>query len=139
MKNKKIFFSLFGLILIIAFVISFYRDKSVLPLKPESVTSIYFTNYPQYDGNYTVTNNSRIKDIVSVINELNVQEAPHADKIKMSSYHYWFFINTLNDDISVKLGENVISLNNEIYQADTSDLCILLDQTYNDIMHGKID
>ena len=137
MKNKKIFFSLFGLILIVAFVIFFCRDASVLPLEPESVTSIYFTNYPQYDGNYTVTNNSRIKDIVSVINELNVQEGvPHADK--MSSYHYWFFINTLNDDISVKLGENVISLNNEIYQADTSDLRILLDQTYNDIMHGKI-
>ena len=57
---------------------------------------------------------------------------------KMSNCYY-YFLNTPNEDISVELDENTILLNNEVYQADTSDLRLLLDQTYNDIMNGKID
>ena len=116
-------------------MVFFCRDTSILPLEPESVTSIYFTNYPQYDGSYTVTDNSRVKDIISTINELNMQEGTTRPN-KMSSCYYYFFLNTLNEDISVELDENTILLSNEVYQADTSDLRLLLEQTYNDIMNG---
>ena len=138
MKNRKIIVPFLGLILIVAAVIFFCRDTSILPLAPEHATSIYFTSYPQYDGSYTVTDNSRIKDIVSAINELNMQEKTTRPD-KMSNCYYYFFLNTPNEDISVELDENTILLNNEVYQADTSDLRLLLDQTYNDIMNGKID
>lgn len=138
MKIRKIIFPFLGLVLIVAAVFFFCRDTSILPLAPERATGIYFTSYPQYDGSYTVTDNSRVKDIVSAINELNMQEGTTRPD-KMSSCYYYFFINTPNEDISVELDENTIKLNNEVYQADTSDLRLLLDQTYNDIMNGKID
>lgn len=138
MKNRKIIFPFLGLVLIVAAVFFFCRDTSILPLDPERATGIYFTSYPQYDGSYTVADNSRIKDIVSAINELNMQEGTTRPD-KMSSCYYYFFLNTPNEDISVELDENTIKLNNEVYQADTSDLRLLLDQTYNDIMNGKID
>ena len=35
--------------------------------------------------------------------------------------------------------EDTISINNERYQADTSDLRELLDKTYRDVMSGVID
>lgn len=138
MKMRKIIFPFLGLVLIVAAVFFFCRDTSILPLDPERATGIYFTSYPQYDGSYTVTDNSRVKDIVSAINELNMQEGTTRPD-KMSSCYYYFFINTPNEDISVELDENTIKLNNEVHQADTSDLRLLLDQTYNDIMNGKID
>lgn len=138
MKMRKIIFPFLGLVLIVAAVFFFCRDTSILPLDPERATGIYFTSYPQYDGSYTVTDNSRVKDIVSATNELNMQEGTTRPD-KMSSCYYYFFINTPNEDISVELDENTIKLNNEVYQADTSDLRLLLDQTYNDIMNGKID
>mgnify|MGYP001360864483 FL=1 len=138
MKIRKIIFPFLGLVLIVAAVFFFCRDTSILPLDPERATGIYFTSYPQYDGSYTVTDNSRVKDIVSAINELNMQEGTTRPD-KMSSCYYYFFINTPNEDISVELDENTIKLNNEVYQADTSDLRLLLVQTYNDIMNGKID
>lgn len=138
MKMRKIIFPFLGLVLIVAAVFFFCRDTSILPLDPERATGIYFTSYPQYDGSYTVADNSRVKDIVSAINELNMQEGTTRPD-KMSSCYYYFFINTPNEDISVELDENTIKLNNEVYQADTSDLRLLLVQTYNDIMNGKID
>lgn len=138
MKMRKIIFPFLGLVLIVAAVFFFCRDTSIWPLDPERATGIYFTSYPQYDGSYTVADNSRVKDIVSAINELNMQEGTTRPD-KMSSCYYYFFLNTPNEDISVELDENTIKLNNEVYQADTSDLRLLLDQTYNDIMNGKID
>ena len=122
---------------IVAAVIFFWQDTRILSLAPERATSIYFTSYPQYEGSYTATDNSRIKDIVSAINELNMQEGTTRPD-KMSSCYY-FFLNPPNEDISVELDENTIKLNNEVHQADTSDLHLLLDQTYNDMMSGKID
>ncbi len=41
--------------------------------------------------------------------------------------------------IPVELDEDSISINNERYQADTSDLRKLLDKTYHDVMNGVID
>ncbi len=38
-----------------------------------------------------------------------------------------------------ELDEDTISINNERYQADTSDLRELLDKTYRDVMSGVID
>ena len=45
----------------------------------------------------------------------------------------------MDKDIPVELDEDTISINNERYQADTSDLRELLDKTYRDVMSGVID
>lgn len=52
---------------------------------------------------------------------------------------YYFWIQISDKDIPVELDEDTISINNERYQADTSDLRELLDKTYRDVMSGIID
>ena len=84
-----------------------------------------------------VTNDDRMKEIVRAINELDVQET--TDQVdRMSDSFYYFWIQILDKDISVELDEDSISINNERYQVDTSDLRELLDKTYHDVMNGVI-
>ncbi len=85
-----------------------------------------------------VTNDDRVKEIVRAINELDVQET--TDQVdRMSDSFYYFWIQISDKDIPVELDEDTISINNERYQADTSDLRELLDKTYRDVMSGVID
>jgi len=94
--------------------------------------------YPQNEPNYMVTNDDRVKEIVRAINELDVQET--TDQVdRMSDSFYYFWIQISDKDIPVELDEDTISINNERYQADTSDLRELLDKTYRDVMSGVID
>ena len=139
MKRRKLISLLLGGILIVSVIIIYFcRDTSIIPLDVEYATSIRFSIYPEYDGNYTVTNNDRVKEIVRTINELDMQkETDHANR--MSDNYYYFWIHISDKDVAVELDENTISLNREIYQADTSVLRTLLEQTYNDVMKGKID
>ena len=129
---KKKLFCIFGLILIVSAIAYFCRDHSVLPL------DISFKIYPQNEPNYMVTNDDRVKEIVRAINELDVQET--TDQVdRMSDSFYYFWIQISDKDIPVELDEDAISINNERYQADTSDLRELLDKTYRDVMSGVID
>ena len=57
----------------------------------------------------------------------------------MSDSFYYFWIQISDKDIPVELDEDTIPINNERYQADTSDLRELLDKTYRDVMSGIID
>lgn len=135
---KKKLSCILGLILIAAAIACFCRDHSVLPLDAENANDIVFKIYPQNESNYMVTNDDRVKEIVRAINELDVQET--TDQVdRMSDSFYCFWIQILDKDISVELDEDSISINNERYQVDTSDLRELLDKTYHDVMNGVID
>ena len=135
---KKKLSCILGLILIAAAIACFCRYHSVLPLDAENANDIVFKIYPQNESNYMVTNDDRVKEIVRAINELDVQET--TDQVdRMSDSFYYFWIQILDKDISVELDEDSISINNERYQVDTSDLRELLDKTYHDVMNGVID
>ena len=135
---KKKLSCILGLILIAAAIACFCRDHSVLPLDAENANDIVFKIYPQNEPNYMVTNDDRMKEIVRAINEPDVQET--TDQVdRMSDSFYYFWIQILDKDISVELDEDSISINNERYQVDTSDLRELLDKTYHDVMNGVID
>lgn len=135
---KKKLFCIFGLILIVSAIAYFCHDHSVLPLDAENANYISFKIYPQNEPNYMVTNDDRVKEIVRAINELDAQET--TDQVdKMSDSFYYFWIQISDKDIPVELDEDTISINNERYQADTSDLRELLDKTYRDVMSGIID
>ena len=135
---KKKLFCLLGLILIAAAIAYFCHDHSVLPLDAENANYIDFKIYPQNESNYMVTNDDRVKEIVCAINELDMQET--TDQVdRMSNDFYNFWIQISGKDIPVELDEDTISINNERYQADTSDLRELLDKTYRDVMNGIID
>ena len=124
--------------MIAAAIACFCRDHSALPLDSENANYIYFRIYPQDESNYMVTNDDRVKEIVRAINELDAQET--ADQVnRMSKAFYDFWIQIRDEDIPVELDEAAISINNERYQADTSDLRELLDKTYRDVMSGVID
>ena len=135
---KKKLFCIFGLILIVSAIAYFCHDRSVLPLDAENANYISFKIYPQNEPNYMVTNDDRMKEIVRAINELDVQETTdQVDRMPDSFYYFWIQIS--GKDIPVELDEDTISINNERYQADTSDLRELLDKTYRDVMSGVID
>ena len=135
---KKKLFCILGLILIAAAIAYFGRDHSVLPLDTENANYIRFTICPQNESNYMVTNDDRVEEIVCAINELDAQET--TDQVdRMSNDFYDFRIQILDKDIHVELDEDTISINNERYQDDTSDLRELLDKTYHDVMSGVID
>lgn len=126
---KKKLFCIFGLILIVSAIAYFCHDHSLLPLDAENANYISFKIYPQNEPNYMVTNDDRVKEIVRAINELDVQET--TDQVdRMSDSFYYFWIQISDKDIPVELDEDTISINNECYQADTSDLHELLDKTY---------
>ena len=135
---KKKLFCVLGLILIISAIAYFCRDHSALPLDVENANYIVFKIYPQDESNYMVTNDDRVKEIVRTINELDVQET--TDQVdRMSDSFYYFGIQISGKDIPVEMDEDTILINNERYQADTSDLHGLLDKTYHDVMSGIID
>ena len=135
---KKKLFCILGLILIASAIAYFCRERSVLPLSAEDADYIVFKIYPQDESNYMVTNDDRMKGIVGAINELDVKET--TDQVdRMSDSFYYFGIQISDKDIPVELDEDTISINNERYQADTSDLRELLDKTYRDVMSGVID
>lgn len=135
---KKKLFCIFGLILIVSAIAYFCHDHSVLPLDAENANYISFKIYPQNEPNYMVTNDDRVKEIVRAINELDAQET--TDQVdRMSDSFYYFWIQISDKDIPVELDEDTISINNERYQADTSDLRELLDKMYRDVMSGIID
>ena len=135
---KKKLFCILGLILIASAIAYFCRERSVLPLSAENADYIVFKIYPQDESNYMVTNDDQVKEIVRAINELDVQET--TDQVdRMSDSFYYFWIQISDKDIPVELDEDTISINNERYQADTSDLRELLDKTYRDVMSGVID
>ena len=135
---KKKLFCVLGLILIISSIAYLHRDHSALPLDTENTDYIVFKIYPQDESNYMVTNDDRVKEIGRAINELDMQET--TDQVdRMSNDFYYFQVQILGKDIPVELDENTISINNERYHADTSDLRGLLDKTYRDVMNGTID
>ena len=135
---KKKLFCILGLILIASAIAYFCRERSELPLSAENADYIVFKIYPQDESNYMVTNDDRVKEIMRAINELDVQETTdQVDRMSDSFYYVWIQIS--DKDIPVELDEDTISINNERYQADTSDLRELLDKTYRDVMSGVID
>ena len=139
MKHKKILVALcLGLILLLSAVIYFGRNTSMLPLDTEYATDICFFHYPQYEGNYSVTDDASVQEIMRAINSLNMQDGTKRAE-KMSENYYYFAIHLLKKDISVELDENIISVNNENYQADTSVLRTLLEQTIRDVKLGEIE
>lgn len=139
MKNKKILVVfLLGLILLLSAVIYFCRNTSMLPLDTEHATYICFYHYPQYESNYSVTDDASVQEIVRAINSLNIQGGTKRAQ-KMSENYYYFTIHILKKDISVELDENIISVSNENYQADTSVLRTLLEQIISDVKLGKIE
>ena len=110
----------------------------MLPLDTEHATYICFYHYPQYESNYSVTDDASVQEIVRAINSLNIQEGTKRAE-KMSENYYYFTIHILKKDISVELDENIISVSNENYQADTSVLRTLLEQIISDVKLGKIE
>lgn len=137
MKKQK--WTIFFAVLLIAVgLVYFCRDTSELPLDVDNATGVHFSIIPQDNHNYTLTDNDRVKEIVCVINELDLEEGAKLPN-RSSDNYYYFRIHIGTEDVAVALDEHIISINNEIYQTDTLELCTLLEQTCYDVMEGIIE
>ena len=119
--------------------IVFLSPKSVLPIESETVSHIEFLIYPQDTPNFTVTDDTRIEAIISVLNSLPVEDSDSRSE-RMGEYYYSLILNCTGDnDIWIELDENTISINNENFSADTKPLHELLEKTYHDIQNWNIE
>lgn len=136
--KEKIIFVFLGLVLLVTGIVCFKHSKDILPIKTDKVLSIIFQIYPQGFPNFTVSNEDRVLEIVNAINESNLKKG-NSQIDRASNNFYCFQIRTIEEDISVEVDENTISIKNENFETETSDLLILLERTYHDIMNGSID
>ena len=136
MKTKILLIAL--LLLIISGIVFICYTPDTLPLDVDNADGIRFKIIPQDDRNYTLTDDNHVKAIVNTINELDFLEGNQRPD-RASDNYYYFRIHIKDKDITVELDEYTISIDNEIYQADTSELCILLEQTCYDIINGIIE
>ena len=137
MKKQK-WTIFFAVLLIVVGLVYFCRDPSELPLDVDNATSVRFSIIPQDNRNCTVTDDDRVKEIVCVINELDLEEGTKRPN-RTSNNYYYFGIHIGAEDVAVELDEYIISINNEIYQTDTLELCALLERTCYDVMEGIIE
>ena len=72
MKVKWPIILLVAVALVVCGVLLFF-PKSVLPIDSEKVSHIEFRIYPQDTPNFTVTDDARVLEIVSAINNLSVE------------------------------------------------------------------
>ena len=113
--------------------------KSVLPIDHTKVSHIEFRIYPQDIPIFTVTDDGRVKEIVSTINSLSVEDCDPRPE-PMGEYYYYIVLQCAgNEDIWIKFDENIISIKNENFTADTKPLHELLEKTYFDIENWNIE
>lgn len=105
---------------------------------------IDFAVYPQDTSIYTITDETRIGEIVDEINAMAKTEItegyPYPDR--MSDQYYDLRLSNNGEMFSIELDESRIYINaqrHETFSADCSDLCSLLEQTYYDRMSGTIE
>lgn len=117
----------------------FFSPKNVLPINSAKVTHIEFRIYPQDTPIFTVTDDVRVKEIVSTINSLSVEDCDPRPE-PMGAYYYYIVLQCAgNEDIWIKFDENIISIKNENFTADTNPLHELLEKTYYDIENWNIE
>ena len=113
--------------------------KSVLPIDHEKVSHIEFCIYPQDTPIFTVTDDARVQEIVSTINNLSVESSDSYPE-QMGEYYYYIVLQCIgNEDIWIELDKNTISIKNENFAADTKPLHELLEKTYFDIENWNIE
>jgi len=116
-----------------------FSHKSVLPIDVDKVSHIEFRIYPQDTPIFTVTDDVRVKEIVSTINSLSVEDCDPRPE-PMGEYYYYIVLQCAgNEDIWSKFDENIISIKNENFTADTKPLHELLEKTYFDIENWNIE
>lgn len=140
-KLKTILIASIPLLLLTAFVV--YRSyhecwKTAFPLKSDETASICFAYSPKYDGNYTLTDDNRIQEIINEINQLERSDEGRLPSRSEGFYSLHFYqvdgtMFTLELD-----NENILTtkVRHELYAADCSTLCSLLEQTYLDLRSG---
>lgn len=138
MSLKKIIILLIAAVLLLG-VIDFFAEKSVVPIEGNAVSYIEFRIYPQNTVNFTIADDDRINEIVSIINSLAIEKTD-ARPERMGEYFYHINLQCSDgDNIWVEFDESTLSLNNENYTADTKKLHELLEKTYHEIQNGNME
>ena len=140
MKKKSIVILALVVLLIIAGSIKVICSKSSeLPIEADKIYHIDFNIYPEDIPTYTITDKQRIKEIIDIINALDITSQSGGPE-KPSAHFYSLFLDTTEGNIIwIELDDKNISVGDENYSADTSALIALLEQTYYDRSTGSIE
>ena len=145
MKRKMI---IIGAVLAAAVIVSALihtKENKLFPIDAEGVLQITFEICPHSDGNYTLTDDGRIAEIIHCINNLGLED-PDQDEntafdettYKMRCWHQdgtsdLFYI--IRDDAVVAQNRN----GRLIYSADCTELLFLLEAAYWEKHNGIIN
>ena len=137
MKRIWIAMILAALMAVCGFILFSYR--SALPIDNGVASHIVFNIYPQNTPTFTVTDDARVNEIVDTINKLTVESSDSRPE-HMSDYYYSLVLHCIDsNDIWIELDENLISIDNGCFIADTKPLRDLLEKTYYDIQNWNIE
>ena len=117
MKRIWIAMILAALMAVCGFILFSYR--SALPIDNGVASHIVFNIYPQDTPTFTVTDDARVNEIVDTINKLTVESSDSRPE-HMSDYYYSLVLHCIDsNDIWIELDENLISIDNDCFIADT--------------------
>lgn len=142
-KLKTIMVASLPFVLLATFVA--YRSyhecwKTAFPLDANEISMICFAHSPEYDGDYTLTDSKRIHEIIDEINKLE-----RSDEGRLPSSEIFYTLRFYQSDGSLytlKLDkENILitKVRHELYSADCSIVCSLLEQTYAELKNGTVE
>ena len=150
----KRFFIMIGFVVAVAavsiiLILVLTQDNTMFPMDAGEVGSITFEIEPSGGNNFTVTDRARIEEIISRINDLDLQEPDRESEsesefnptVTVYQIRCWHddgssdVIRIINDDVLSALNED----GNNTYTADCAELLALLDATIWDRRHGVIE
>ena len=137
MKRIWIAIILAALMVVCGFIL--FSSRSALPIDNGVASHIVFNIYPQDTPTFTVTDDTRVEEIVAAINKLSVENSDSRPE-HMSDYYHSLVLHCIDsNDIWIELDENLISIDNDCFIADTKPLRDLLEKTYYDIQNWNIE
>ncbi len=146
----KRFFILIGSVVAVAavsilLILVLTKDNTMFPMNAGEVGSITFEIEPSGGNNFTVTDRTRIEEIIGHINDLDLQEPdPDAEfNLTETVYQIRCWHDDGSSDVIRIIGDDVLLARNEdgdnTYTADCTELLTLLDAATWDRRHGVIE
>ncbi len=146
----KRFFILIGSVVAVAavsilLILALTKDNTMFPMDAGEVGNITFEIEPSGGNIFTVTDRTRIEEIIGHINDLDLQEPDRKSEFNqtVTVYQIRCWHDDGSSDVIRIIGDDVLRARNEdgnnTYTADCAELLALFDATIWDRHHGVIE
>jgi hypothetical protein len=145
MKKRMIIVGFALVVAIVVLALIFTKGSHTFPMDANDVAQITFEIHPDDTGNFTITDNRRIEEIIGSINGLGLNKPDAKANAVLDETTFllrcWHAdgsstaIRIIRDDVIIADGKN----SREIYSADCAELVSLLKAAYWDSRNGVLE